>query len=342
MNAIGLFRTRIELGFEHFSALKGKLPGLGRSLRPRDELVEFDACTTMNHVFIDLRDRLDDLHQRRDRVFKASRDITAASKKIIFALHRLGPHQVKPSDRPQHVVNNINKLHKEILKTVASIRDILEVECTLPVHEHVSQPKRKHIKFEEEPVSEEMEESSGAESKEEAGSEDAEIETEIGKLGVMHLTTHCSPDNMNVKYAHHISSCVQELVEAISFDYYLAKGQVISQEEVGRRMPPNLPLNTVDYVLGLFDLTGELMKYAILHIRSTSESNELGQESGQASPIAVGIALTLQQFDEAIQGINVESISLGPGLRDLTSKVETFKTSIQKVEDAMCKLTLCR
>ncbi|KAI9357910.1 Translin family-domain-containing protein [Zopfochytrium polystomum] len=39
---------------------------------------------------------LDALHDRRERIVKTSRDITAASKKLIFALHRLAPPQPPP------------------------------------------------------------------------------------------------------------------------------------------------------------------------------------------------------------------------------------------------------
>lgn len=39
-------------------------------------------------LFDTFRAELDEHHDRRERIIKASRDITAASKKIIFTLHR--------------------------------------------------------------------------------------------------------------------------------------------------------------------------------------------------------------------------------------------------------------
>lgn len=281
----------------------------------------------MDHVFVNLRDRLDEQHSRRDRVFRAGRDITATSKKIIFALHRLSPDQTPVDRRPEPIVRDINKLHNDIYKSVASIQDILSDECSL-------EPGRERKRAASETIHagdtrEQQQEGTVSEDKQQ---QDLQPETRW-----------LCGDNLHPKYAHYISSCVQELVEAVSFDYFLDQGRVITQEQLARRMPPSLPLSQADYILGLFDLTGELMKYAILHMR------EGGAQAGDTDPASAGrpsstaanILKLLQQFDQSIQGAPVRAMSRGQGLKDLPQKVALFKTSVQKVEDAVCKVGLC-
>jgi len=96
------------------------------------------------------------------------------------------------------------------------------------------------------------------------------------------------------RYAHQISSGLQEYIEALSFAHYVEHGGLVSYEQVqanlcddssqpvGRaymlpfapalmRKSPRFrlqlfPLPLSDYVLGICDLTGELMRLAISSI----------------------------------------------------------------------------
>jgi predicted translin family RNA/ssDNA-binding protein len=43
----------------------------------------------LDSIFTHIRDTLDDHYDRRERLVKISRDITALSKKMIFSLHRV-------------------------------------------------------------------------------------------------------------------------------------------------------------------------------------------------------------------------------------------------------------
>jgi len=59
--------------------------------RTRNEMETKDASETTSpviSVFEGFKAELDEHHDRRERVIKASRDITASSKKVIFALQR--------------------------------------------------------------------------------------------------------------------------------------------------------------------------------------------------------------------------------------------------------------
>lgn len=96
------------------------------------------------------------------------------------------------------------------------------------------------------------------------------------------------------RYAHQISSGLQEYIEALSFAHYVEYGGLVSYEQaqanlcddsglpVGRTYMPSFapalmkkilwlhpqlfPLPLPDYVLGICDLTGELMRLAISSI----------------------------------------------------------------------------
>jgi predicted translin family RNA/ssDNA-binding protein len=48
-----------------------------------------DESPDLNSIFTQIRDKLDAHYDRRERLIKISRDITALSKKMIFSLQRI-------------------------------------------------------------------------------------------------------------------------------------------------------------------------------------------------------------------------------------------------------------
>src|SRR5271156_6632577 len=48
-------------------------------------------------LFTDIRDKLDGHYDRKERLVKISRDITALSKKMIFSLHRVNDETIPPN-----------------------------------------------------------------------------------------------------------------------------------------------------------------------------------------------------------------------------------------------------
>lgn len=70
------------------------------------------------------------------------------------------------------------------------------------------------------------------------------------------------------RYHSAVSPGIQEYLEALSLTHYLDKGALITYEEAQQSLTdhggvPYMLLNTEDYLLGLSDLTGELMRLAI-------------------------------------------------------------------------------
>lgn len=56
--------------------------------RTRADMEQGNNTSPFMPMFEGFRAELDEHHDRRERIIKASRDITAASKKIIFTLQR--------------------------------------------------------------------------------------------------------------------------------------------------------------------------------------------------------------------------------------------------------------
>lgn len=57
-------------------------------------------------------------------------------------------------------------------------------------------------------------------------------------------------------------SCLEEFVEAVSFAHYLEHQTLISPEQVAATLEAQIPFTAADYVYGVFDLTGEMMRFA--------------------------------------------------------------------------------
>lgn len=65
----------------------------------------------LNGIFTQIRDKLDSHYDRRERLVKISRDITALSKKMIFSLHRV---QGGVNSLPKGIEKEVDSREKEI------------------------------------------------------------------------------------------------------------------------------------------------------------------------------------------------------------------------------------
>ncbi|KAJ3476140.1 hypothetical protein NLG97_g9220 [Lecanicillium saksenae] len=65
--------------------------GVKRDHNGRAKVVADAPRGRFHDMFEGFRDELDQHHDRRERLVKVSRDVTAQSKKIIFALQRYAP-----------------------------------------------------------------------------------------------------------------------------------------------------------------------------------------------------------------------------------------------------------
>lgn len=121
---------------------------------------------------------------------------------------------------------------------------------------------------------------------------------------------------------------MQEYVEAKSFEHYLRYQRLIGMGEISTSLPNDINLNVDDYLLGVFDLTGELMRYSItamatpglLPLRTSSQTH------------VRSTVMDLRAVRASLQGLDTRSFA-GTGLgRDIERKTDVMKTCVEKVE----------
>ncbi|KAI0108889.1 Translin [Nemania sp. FL0031] len=160
-----------------------------------------DAAPATDHprnaytsMFESFRDELDEHHDRRMRIGKVSRDVTALSKKIIFSLQRV---RKLSQPIPERIQSEIDGRLKEIAELLATIQ----------------------------------------------------------------------PDVQGMNRHRYPLICLEEFVEAVTFAHYLRHQTLMTPEEAQAALPTTaeaaaIPLTAADYVFGVFDLTGEMMRFA--------------------------------------------------------------------------------
>ncbi|KAI9032826.1 Translin family-domain-containing protein [Phycomyces nitens] len=155
------------------------------------------------HVFFETcRDSIDDQNDRRERIMKISRDITALSKKLIFALHRTTQVPTKTPD------------YSEIRTKQAAI------------------------------------------------------------MGLFRNLALDTTGSNYYRYSRSFSGGLEEYIEAIAFFHYLEHGTLLTKDQVDQSFTDDskmwLKVKTEDYLLGIADFTGEMMRYAIQAVSSGS------------------------------------------------------------------------
>ncbi|KAK5049418.1 hypothetical protein LTR84_004347 [Exophiala bonariae] len=210
-------------------------------------------------IFESFRTELDEHHDRRERIIKASRDITAQSKKIIFALQR-----VRELGRPIHasITNQIKPMY-------STIND---------------------------------------------------------------LFTGIIPDLQGInayRYRSNITGGTQEFMEALLFQHYLETQHLLDYEGAAKRLPEGILLTYEDYVLGVFDMTGELMRFAITYMAT---NGRLPGSSGSGSADS-SILTDMQQLRMELEGLDTGgSYALN---KEFAQKLKTTRQSTEKIESGV-------
>ncbi|KAJ3547992.1 hypothetical protein NM208_g1228 [Fusarium decemcellulare] len=197
-------------------------------------------------MFEGFRDELDEHHDRRERIVKASRDVTAQSKKIIFALQRV---KNLNKDFPPHIQQDMDTRLAEIAKLLSGI----------------------------------------------------------------------APDLQTVNRYRYTSPlrCLEEFVEALSFAHYLRHQTLITPAQTQASMPSEIELTPHDYIYGIFDLFGELMRFATV---TTAQTGELAGTEGR------NIMGDIQEL-----GCAFEMLPDVP-TKDWRGKMGAVRQSVKKVE----------
>ena len=111
--------------------------------------------------------------------------------------------------------------------------------------------------------------------------------------------------------------CLEELVEALSFAHYLRHQTLITPEETQAAVPADVSLTPHDYLYGIFDLFGELMRFATV---TTAQTGELLGDHGRT------ILGDMQEL-----GCAYEMMYEIP-TRDFRQKRDVMRQSVKKVE----------
>ena len=161
------------------------------------------------------------------------------------------------------------------------------------------------------------------------------------------------------RYQRQICWGIQEFIEALSFLHYVQTQTLISPAEVAAQLPPEVMVTQEDYLMGILDLTGEMMRFAVT-VLSTGGQVEKPNTSttttaivGAAQTSAINIDNTSKSsprpqlqatqsqlvFDLRGMRAHVELLKLprrhsGYMMRELPKKVEVMQTSVEKVERA--------
>lgn len=162
-----------------------------------------DQLPGMMHDFEQFRATLDERNDRRERIIKISRDITAESKKLIFALHRVKP----PSSPPLENSDNF-----------------------------VSVPRP----------------------------EDVDKRSSLIKTLLVKLAAELTSPKDVWRFQKSYSPGIQEFIEAVTFEGYIFTGKIPTIEQV-QSQNMDTPITMSDYLLGVLDLTGELMRRAVTY-----------------------------------------------------------------------------
>lgn len=125
-------------------------------------------------------------------------------------------------------------------------------------------------------------------------------------------------------------------MEAVSFQRYIETQQLITYEEAQKTIPAGVALTEDDYVLGLFDLVGELMRFAITNMATNGTLPRGGQEDqdpGSQRDILMDLRALRTGFESLDTTTGVADGS--PLKRDVEKKMEVMKTCVEKVENAV-------
>lgn len=115
-------------------------------------------------------------------------------------------------------------------------------------------------------------------------------------------------------------------MEAIIFEHYLTMQTLLTLEESRERFPPGMGslLQDSDYILGLYDSTGEIMRFAITGM-ATSGSIP-GDETGR------NVLIDLRTLRSCLESLDLRKSFLS---READKKAEVMRTCVEKVENAV-------
>ena len=116
--------------------------------------------------------------------------------------------------------------------------------------------------------------------------------------------------------------------------HYLETQRLISAEEAQAKLPQGMELTTNDYLLGIYDLVGELMRFAITKMATDGALPRGSAGESGTSREGRDILMDLRQLRTSFESLNVSPHS-SLARKGLDKKMETMRQSIEKVENSV-------
>lgn len=129
------------------------------------------------------------------------------------------------------------------------------------------------------------------------------------------------------RYRNNITGGIQEFMEAVLFQHYLTTQRLMTFEEAALQLPEGLLLTYEDYLLGVFDMTGELMRFAITYMATN------GQLPGSGEGSNASILADMQLLRGELEGLDPSGSYVLT--KDFGQKLRTTRTSTEKVENGV-------
>lgn len=263
-------------------------------------------------MFEHFRTELDEHHDRREKIIKASRDITASSKKIIFALQRVRTlNNALPANITKAIQPHLDTINERFTSVVADLQSIngwrYQRQITGGIQEWMeAQTFRHYLETQQllsfEAARERLREVVGR--IEGAGSRSGKREPKQSAGG--------------------------EEEDAIM------TGLQASQADVSNQMP-ELELTYEDYILGLFDTTGEMMRFAITTI-ATSGALPVSagkEDSDEKQAQSRTVVQDLQAVRMLLSHLAYKSDFPYGMEKEMSGKLKVMLDSVEKVEKAL-------
>lgn len=148
------------------------------------------------------------------------------------------------------------------------------------------------------------------------------------------------------RYARNITGGIQELMEALVFKHYLETQTLITYDDASSALVKlgseggSIGLSVDDYLLGIYDMTGELMRFAINNMAtsgampgvSTSQRSMQSTEMDQDGAPSRSTLDDMRELRSLLESLDIDRSPLG---RDAEKKAEVTRQSVEKVEKAM-------
>lgn len=137
----------------------------------------------------------------------------------------------------------------------------------------------------------------------------------------------------------------QEFMEALTFQHYLETQQLMSFQDAESRVAAsggeggNITLTLDDYLLGVFDMVGELMRFSITAMATSgqtpsghSDTDPIPQSRSLGVSSSRNVLTDLRELRAALEKLDVpRNTKFG---KDVDKKMGVMQTCVEKVETA--------